>query len=129
MVYAVLRQLSESLQTPVNRHLCLQHAMASPSRPGTGGRSVRCSPTVRTRRTTLTLAQELIVVELRKTLLLSLDDLLAIIREFLCPDISRPGLDWCLHQDGVDNLRDLLPKSPKRTHQPFMDRGILTQAA
>ena len=34
--------------------------------------------------TTLTPAQEQIVVELRKTLLLPLDDLLAVTREFLC---------------------------------------------
>jgi hypothetical protein len=36
--------------------------------------------------TTLTPAQELVVIELRKTLLLPLDDLLAVTREFLNPE-------------------------------------------
>ena len=42
--------------------------------------------------TTLTPAQEIVVVELRRVLLLPLDDLLAITREFLNPDGSRSGL-------------------------------------
>lgn len=42
--------------------------------------------------TTLTPAQEIVVVELRRMLLLPLDDLLAITREFLNPDVSRSGL-------------------------------------
>ncbi len=43
--------------------------------------------------TTLTPAQEAVVVELRKTLLLPLDDLLAVVREFLNPNVSRSGPD------------------------------------
>ena len=39
--------------------------------------------------TTLTPAQELVVIELRKTLLLPLDDLLAVTREFINPNVSR----------------------------------------
>jgi phage gp36-like protein len=39
--------------------------------------------------TTLTPAQEQIVVELRKRLLLPLDDLLAVTRESLCPQATR----------------------------------------
>ena len=46
--------------------------------------------------TTLTPAQEAVAVELRKTLLVSLDDLLAVLREFLNPNVSRSGLDRCL---------------------------------
>ncbi len=46
--------------------------------------------------TTLTPAQEAVVVELRRMLLLPLDDLLAVAREFLNPDVSRSGLDRCL---------------------------------
>lgn len=42
--------------------------------------------------TTLTPAQEMIAVELRKTLLLSLDNLLAVMREFVNPEVSRSGL-------------------------------------
>ena len=57
--------------------------------------------------TTLTPAQETIVVHLRKTLRLSLDDLLAVTREFLCPGVSRSGLDRGLRRHGVGNLRTL----------------------
>jgi transposase-like protein len=41
--------------------------------------------------TTLTPAQEGVAVALRKTLLVSLDDLLAVVREFLNPNVSRTG--------------------------------------
>ena len=70
-------------------------------------------------RTTLTPAQEAVAVELRKTLLLPLDDLLAVVREFLNPHVSRSGLDRCLRRHGVGNLRDLKPKAPKPAHKPF----------
>ena len=43
--------------------------------------------------TTLTPAQEAVAVALRKTLLVSLDDLLAVVREFLNPNVSRSGLE------------------------------------
>ena len=43
--------------------------------------------------TTLTPAQELLVVELRRMVLLPLDDLLAITREFINAAVSRSGLD------------------------------------
>ena len=51
------------------------------------------SHTAHTLQTTLTPAQEAVVLELRRTLLLPLDDLLALTREFLCKDVSRSGLD------------------------------------
>ena len=60
--------------------------------------------------TTLTPAQEAVV--LRKSLLVSIDDLLAVVREFLNPDVSRSGLDRCLRRHGVSNLKALLPKPP-----------------
>ena len=41
--------------------------------------------------TTLTPAQEAVAVVLRRTLLVSIDDLLAVVREFLNPEVSRPG--------------------------------------
>ena len=44
---------------------------------------------------------------LRKRLLVSLDDLLAVVREFLNLDVSRSGLGGCLRRHGVGNLRDL----------------------
>jgi transposase-like protein len=45
--------------------------------------------------TTLTPAQEAVAVALRTTLLLLLDDLLAVVREFLNPHVSRSRLDRC----------------------------------
>lgn len=69
--------------------------------------------------TTLTPAQEAVAVELRKTLLLPLDDLLAVTREFLCAQASRSGLDRCLRRHGVGNLQALKPKAQQPTHKPF----------
>ena len=68
---------------------------------------------------TLTPAQEAVAVSLRKTLLLLLDDLLCVVREFLNPHVSRSGLDRCLRRHGVGNLRELKPKVAKPTHKPF----------
>ena len=69
--------------------------------------------------TTLTPAQEAVAVSLRKTLLVSLDDLLSVVREFLNPNASRSGLDRCLRRHGVGNLRDLKAKAPKPKHSAF----------
>jgi len=69
--------------------------------------------------TTLTQAQEAVAVALRKTLLVSLDDLLAVVREFLNPNVSRSGLDRCLRRHGVGSLRDLKAKAPKPKHSAF----------
>lgn len=71
--------------------------------------------------TRLNPAQEAVVVELRRTLLLPLDDLLAVTHEFISADVSRSGLDRCLGRHGVDNLRDLRPARPKQAHKPFKD--------
>jgi transposase InsO family protein len=64
--------------------------------------------------TTLTPAQELLAVELRRTLLLPLDDLLVVIREFINPEVSRSGLDRCLRRHGVSELKSLLPQTEAR---------------
>jgi transposase-like protein len=69
--------------------------------------------------TTLTPAQEAVAVSLRTSLLLPLDDLLAVVREFLNPNASRSGLDRCLRRHGVSNLRDLREKAPRPAHKPF----------
>ena len=69
--------------------------------------------------TTLTPAQEAIAVELRRTLLLPLDDLLAVVREFLCSDVSRSGLDRCLRRHGVGNLNALKPVVPQEPDKRF----------
>jgi transposase InsO family protein len=69
--------------------------------------------------TRLTPEQEAIVVYLRRALLLPLDDLLAVTREFLCPDVSRSGLDRCLRRHGVGNLNALKPKVPQEAPKSF----------
>jgi len=46
-----------------------------------------------------------------KNLLLPLDDLLAVIREFIQPAMSRSALDRCLRRHGVSRLADLIPES------------------
>ena len=51
--------------------------------------------------------------------MLSLDDLLAVVREFLNPQVSRSGLDRCLRRHGVGNLHDLGDKVPRPQHKPF----------
>jgi hypothetical protein len=68
------------------------------------------SPTAHLFATRLTSVQEAVAVELRRMLLLPLDDLLAVTREFLNPDVSRSGLDRCLRRHGVSNLDALRPK-------------------
>ena len=59
---------------------------------------------------TLSPAQEAVVVVLREALLLPLDDLLAVTREFIHPDVSRSGLDRCLRRHGVADIKTLIPK-------------------
>ena len=74
--------------------------------------------------TTLTPAQEVLAVELRRTLLLPLDDLLAVTREFINPSVSRSGLDRCLRRHGVSDLKALQPEvegetAPAKTFKDY----------
>jgi len=74
--------------------------------------------------TTLNPLEELVVVEIRRTLLLPLDDLLVVTREFINPDVSRSGLDRCLRRHGVSRLADLYPETegetlPKKTFKDY----------
>ena len=76
------------------------------------------SATPHNRQTTLSVAREAVVVALRRLLLLPLDDILAVTRAFLNPDVARSGLDRWLRRHGVSNLEALLPKTsaePRRT--------------
>lgn len=57
--------------------------------------------------TTMNKGQETVVVELRRTLLLPLDDLLAVTREFICEQASRSGLDRLLRRHGLNNLNEM----------------------
>jgi len=78
---------------------------------------------------TLSTAQEAVVVALRETLLLSLDDLLAVTREFIHLEVSRSGLNRCLRRHGVSNLKALMPqedgaKMPVKTFKAY-DPGFV----
>jgi transposase-like protein len=77
--------------------------------------------------TTLTPAQELIVVALRNTLLLPVDDLLAVVRAFINAEVSRAGLERCLERYDVSSLKALrrvleppqrAPKKPFKNYEP-----------
>jgi len=57
--------------------------------------------------TTLSEAQEYVVVELRTRLLLSLDELLVVCKLFINTSVSRAGLQRCLKRHGVSRLADM----------------------
>ncbi|NQY62778.1 MAG: helix-turn-helix domain-containing protein [Alteromonadaceae bacterium] len=57
--------------------------------------------------TTLSEAQEYVVVELRTRLLLSLDELLVVCKNFINANVSRAGLQRCLKRHGVSRLADM----------------------
>ena len=78
--------------------------------------------------TTLTPVQELVVVELRARLRLSLDQLLDITCEFINPAVSRSGLARCLKRHGVSQLGDIDP-SEKRAISITSDFDQLTVEA
>ncbi|MDA7745730.1 helix-turn-helix domain-containing protein [Psychromonas sp.] len=59
--------------------------------------------------TTLTLQQQYVVVQLRNRLMLSLDDLLKVCRQFINENTSRAGLQRCLKRHGVSKLADIDP--------------------
>jgi transposase-like protein len=63
--------------------------------------------------TSLSEMEEMIIIYLRTTLLLSLDDLFGITREYIKPDISRAALHRCLQRNGVGNLAQLMVKEDK----------------
>jgi transposase len=77
--------------------------------------------------TTLSPEQEALVVEIRKSLFLPLDDLVAITREFIHPDVSRSGIARCLKRHGLSNLKQMLREqaeaesSPKLATKGFKD--------
>ena len=83
------------------------------------------SHTAHNLQTTLNSAQEQIVIYLRKQLLLPLDDLLSVTREFLCPEVSRSGLNRCLRRHNVGNLREMTrTQDNKPKYQRFKDYSI-----
>lgn len=70
------------------------------------------SATLHHLQTTLTAAQEVVVVELRRLLLMPFDDLLAVCREFLNRDVSRLGLDRS--PSGLNRCRPLAQPATAR---------------
>lgn len=60
-------------------------------------------------KTTLTLQQQYVVVQLRTHLMLSLDELLKVCRQFINENTSRAGLQRCLKRHGVSKLADIDP--------------------
>ena len=74
--------------------------------------------------TTLSAAQELIVMEIRRLCLLPLDDLVCVTREFINADASRSGISRLLRREGLSRLADLVPKqegedAPKKTFKDY----------
>lgn len=67
--------------------------------------------------TTLSPAQEAVVLAIRETLWLSLDDLLAVAREFIHPDLTRSALHRCLTRHGVSTRPET--ETAKRATKPF----------
>ncbi|MBK1650330.1 IS481 family transposase [Rhabdochromatium marinum] len=116
---AVRAELQAS--TLPNSALARQYGISEPTVAKWRGRESTADASHRPKRlqTNLTPAQEAIVVELRKTLLLPLDDLLAVSREFISEAVSRSGLDRCLRRHGVSNLKALMPaeERPKDTEK------------
>ena len=55
--------------------------------------------------TTMSEEEEWITVELRKTLLLPLDDLLVVVQRLINPKVSRSALSRCLQRYGVSQLK------------------------
>ncbi len=73
---------------------------------------------------TLTPEQEAIVICLRETPLLPLDDLLAVIGQFIHPDLSRSALDRLLRRQGVSNLKALIAAKEGERAQPKTQKGF-----
>jgi transposase InsO family protein len=65
--------------------------------------------------TTLSATQEAVVLSLRQTLYLPLDDLLYIAQQYINPDVSRSGLARLLKREGMSRLEDVIPKAEGET--------------
>lgn len=66
------------------------------------------------KRTTLSAFEESIVVLLRKTLFLSIDDLHYITKTYINPKVSRSGIARCLKRYDVSDLTQFLPPEEKK---------------
>ncbi len=62
------------------------------------------------------------VCELRRTLLLSLDDLLVVVRRLIDEKMTRSSLDRLLRRYGISRLSELVPEDPQKpAHKRFKD--------
>jgi transposase len=68
--------------------------------------------------TTLSASQEVIVLALRESLCLPLDDLLYVTRQFINADVSRAGLARLLKRQGVSRLENIIPMAEGETRSP-----------
>jgi transposase len=81
--------------------------------------------------TTLSSAQEAVVVSLRQSLYLPLNDLLYITRQYINAEVSRAGLACLLKREGMSNLEDVIPKAegetiaPKKTFKDYEPGFVL----
>lgn len=100
----------------VVRHGTTQQAV----RKGRHGESLedRCH-TSNQLKTSSRLAQEAAAVAPRRALQVTLDDLLALVYEFLNMNVSRCGLDRCMRRHGVGHLSDLEAEKAKPKHSAF----------
>jgi transposase len=75
--------------------------------------------------TTLSATQEAIMLSLRQSLYLPLDDLLYITREYINAAVSRAGIARLLKREGMSRMEDIIPKaegealSPKKTFKDY----------
>jgi transposase InsO family protein len=72
----------------------------------------------RTLHTTLSQVQEWIVCELRRMLLLSLDDLTAVTKQFINPQASRSGISRLLKREDMDSLRSIKKEQQRAQGEP-----------
>ena len=78
-----------------------------------------------TLKTTLSQAQEAIVLALRQSLYLPLDDLLFITKQYINPAVSRAGIARLLKREGMSRLTDLIATAegekitPKKTFKDY----------
>ena len=78
-----------------------------------------------TQKATLTPPQEAVVLSLRETLYLPLDDLLYITKQYINSEVSRSGIARLLKRHGMSKLADVIPVSdeeatpPKKTFKSY----------
>ncbi|MFT5729581.1 MAG: transposase-like protein [Desulforhopalus sp.] len=75
-------------------------------------------------KTTLTGVQEHVVVELRTCLMLPLDDLLGVCKEFVNPKLSRAGLQRLLKRNGISRLTTMPVFDEKQYQSPLVQVEI-----